>query len=72
MSWKIINTILGLASVDQTFCRELLANPLQAVQTKQFELTPEEEAIFKRISARDLAEFSQMLLAYLDASKKRE
>ena len=70
MSWKIINTILGLASVDQTFCRELLENPLQAVRAKQFELTLEEEEIFKQISARDLAEFSQILLAHLDAKKK--
>ena len=71
MSWKIINTILGLASVDQTFCRELLENPLQAVQSKQFELTVAEEEIFKQISARDLTEFSQILLTHF-ASKKKE
>jgi hypothetical protein len=70
MSWKIINAILGLASVDQTFCRALLENPLQAVQAKKFALTAEEEEVFKRISARDLAEFSQMLLAHLEAEKK--
>jgi hypothetical protein len=70
MSRKIINAILGLASVDQAFRRELLENPLQAVQAKQFELTPEEEEIFKRISARDLSEFSQQLLAHLDSKEK--
>ncbi len=70
MSWKTINAILGLASVDQTFCRALLENPLKAVQAKKFELTPQEEEVFKRISARDLTEFSQMLLAYLDTKEK--
>jgi hypothetical protein len=70
MSRKIINAILGLASVDQTFCRELLENPLQAVQAKQFELTPEEEEIFKQISARTLTEFSQALLAHLTPKEK--
>ena len=70
MSWKIINAILGLASVDQTFCRELLENPSRAVQNKQFELTREEEEIFTRISARDLTEFSQLLLAHLDTREK--
>ncbi|HEU5374014.1 MAG TPA: Os1348 family NHLP clan protein [Ktedonobacteraceae bacterium] len=70
MSRKTINAILGLASVDQSFCRELLENPLQAVQTKDFELTAEEQEIFKRISARDLYEFSQMLLTLLDPQEK--
>lgn len=66
MTRKTINAILGLASVDQTFCQELLNNPLQAVKTKNFELSEEEQAIFRRISARDLYEFSQILLTLLD------
>lgn len=70
MSRKTINAILGLASVDQSFCRELLENPLQAVQAKDFELTADEQEIFKRISARDLYEFSQMLLTLLDPQEK--
>jgi hypothetical protein len=71
MSRKIVNAILGLASVDQAFCQELLENPLQAVQAKEFELTPAEEEIFKRISARNLTEFSKALLAHL-APKEKE
>nr|HET6902878.1 Os1348 family NHLP clan protein [Ktedonobacteraceae bacterium] len=65
MTWKTINAILGLATVDQTFCQELLKNPLAAVEARQFELTPEEQEIFKKISAHDLAEFSKILLAEL-------
>jgi hypothetical protein len=70
LSRKTINAILGLASVDQTFCQELLKDPLQAVQTRQFKLTSEEEEIFKRISAQNLYEFGQLLLAYLDPKEK--
>jgi hypothetical protein len=66
MSWKTINTILGLAAVDEEFCRALLANPLAAAQTQQVELTPEEQEAFKTISARNLSELSQQLIELLD------
>lgn len=71
MTRKTINAILGLATVDQTFCQELLDSPLDAVQSKRFELSEEEQEIFKRISARDLYEFSQILLTLLDPQEKR-
>lgn len=71
MTRKTINAILGLASVDQTFCQELLTNPLRAVQTKHFDLSREEQEIFTRISARDLYEFSQILLTFLDPQEKQ-
>ena len=69
MSWREINTILGLATVDEEFCRALLANPLAAVQARQFTLTPEEQAVFQFISASTLAEFSQQLVARLQPNK---
>lgn len=71
MTRKTINAILGLASVDQVFCQNLLENPLEAVQSKKFELSEEEQEIFKRISAHDLYEFSQALLALLDSPEKK-
>lgn len=70
MTRKTINAILGLASVNPTFCQELLDDPLQAVQTHDFELSEEEQEIFRRISARDLYEFSQILLTFLDPREK--
>lgn len=70
MSWKMINAILGLATVDEEFCRSLLANPLAAVQARQFELTEEEQEAFRTISAANLSEFSKKLLALLDKNKK--
>ncbi len=69
MSIKIINGILGLATVDQEFCQALLANPLAAVQERQFELTPEERQAFQTISASNLTEFSQQLIKLLDKEK---
>lgn len=69
MTRKTINAILGLASIDQTFCQQLLSDPLQAVQSKNFELSEEEQEIFRRISARDLYEFSQILLTLLDSQE---
>lgn len=71
MTRKTINAILGLASVDQVFCQQLLDNPLQAVQAKNFELSEDEQEIFRRISARDLYEFSQILLTFLDPQDRR-
>lgn len=70
MTRKTINAILGLASVNPTFCQELLDDPLQAVQKNHFELSEEEQEIFRRISARDLYEFSQILLTLLDPQEK--
>ena len=70
MSRKTINAILGLALVDQAFCQQLLANPLEAVQVRQFELTEKEVEIFKRIIACDLYEFSQILLTFLDPKEQ--
>lgn len=70
MSRKTINAILGLASVDQTFCQALLNAPLEAVRARQFRLTLEEEEIFRQISAQNLYEFSQLLLEHLNAGEK--
>lgn len=62
MSWKAVNAILALAAVDENFCQDLLKNPAQAIQARNFELTTGEQEKLKRISARDLAEFSQKVL----------
>ncbi len=70
MTWKIINAILGLATVDETFCTALLANPLAAVQTRNFELSLEEQHAFTSISAHNLSEFSQQLVALLGTEEQ--
>lgn len=65
MSWKTINTLLGLAAVDEEFCQMLMDDPLAAAQKKHIELTAEEQEAFKSISATNLSEFSQQLIARL-------
>lgn len=65
MSWQIINEILGLAAIDHEFCQRLLVDPLRAAQEQGFRLTPREQSIFNTITARDLQEFSQQVLASL-------
>lgn len=62
MSWKTINYILGLASVDQQFWLELKQDPLTVIQNRGFELTSEEKAAFSRIKEETLTAFSQRLL----------
>lgn len=62
MSWKTINAILGLAAVNETFCEELLKNPIEAIRQQQFTLTKDEEAKLRTIVASDLADFSRQVL----------
>jgi hypothetical protein len=62
MSWETINSILAQAVLDETFCQNLLKNPLKAVQQQQFFLMKEEEEKLSSIEARDLSEFSQHIL----------
>ncbi|HLQ29379.1 MAG TPA: Os1348 family NHLP clan protein [Ktedonobacteraceae bacterium] len=62
MSWKTINFILGQATTDDTFCQDLLKNPVKAIKQKGFVLTKEEEEKLSGISASDLSEFSQRVL----------
>lgn len=65
MSWKVINTVIGLASIDQDFCRDLLADPLKAIERHGFSLTCEEKDVFRGIQATDIHEFSQYVHALL-------
>ena len=71
MSRETINSILGLATVDEEFCQALLANPLAAAQARHFELTGDERELLKAISATTLTEFSQQLVALLDENKEK-
>jgi hypothetical protein len=65
MSWKTINAILGLAAVDEVFCQELLKNPVEAIQARNFQLTHEEQEKLRSITAHHLEEFSRMALILL-------
>lgn len=70
MSWRTINSILGLAAMDEAFCKELLQNPVKAIKQRQYSLTKEEEEKLSSISARDLAHFSQQVLDLFERKKE--
>lgn len=70
MSWKTINSILGLAAMDEAFCQELLKNPVEAVKQRQFVLTKDEEDKLSSISAQDLSHFSQQVLDLFGRKKE--
>jgi len=65
MSWKILNEILGIASIDHEFGQKLLEHPIQAINEKGFPLTSEEREILSTIKAQDIYDFSAELLARL-------
>lgn len=65
MSWQTINEILGLAAIDHEFCQRLLVDPLRAAQEQGFQLTSREQSVLSNITARDLHELSQQILAAL-------
>lgn len=65
MSWKTINEILALASLDPTFRKALHDDPLSAVESQGFTLTDEERRIFDTHASLPLAEFCQVLLDHL-------
>lgn len=69
MSWKILNEILGLASIDQEFCRKLLDHPIEAIKEKGFTITREEREVLSTIQARDISDFSGHLLNRLPPPK---
>lgn len=57
MSWRTVNQILGLASIDPTFRHILQDNPLSATRALGFELTPEEQKVFRECASLNFTEF---------------
>lgn len=63
MSWRVINEVTGLATIDAEFCQKLLANPVETIEAAGYQLTEQERQILQRIHASDIYEFSKKLLA---------
>ncbi len=64
MSWRVINDIIGLATINPDFCRAFLDNPTQAARAHGFTLTLEEEQVLNTIKVNDIYEFSQKLIEH--------
>jgi hypothetical protein len=62
MSRKMINRILGLASINSTFRQQLQQNPLAALEARDFELTPDELEAFKTFASLPFPQFCEHLL----------
>lgn len=62
MSWQTLNKVVGLAMVDATFARRLLANPLSTIRESGFELTEEEQDVLGQVKADDISELCQILV----------
>ncbi len=65
MSWKTINEIIALASLDPAFREALQRDPVAAVLAQGFELTSEEQNVFQAFASRTLVEFCQGVLERL-------
>lgn len=65
MSWKTINKIIGLASLDPGFRETLLHDPVAAIESQGFELTCEERKELQACASRTLVEFCQNVLERL-------
>ena len=72
MSWITLNEMLGLATVNPRFLKELLAEPVAAAQAWGFDLTTSEESVLQNIVVHDLQEFSQAICAFLSPDDATE
>lgn len=61
MSWKTINRILGLASINLAFRQQLQTDPEAALETQGIELTAEELETLKAFSVLPFPQFCQRL-----------
>jgi hypothetical protein len=57
MSWRTVNQILGLASIDPAFWHILQTSPLSATEALGFELTLEEQMIFRECASLSFPDF---------------
>lgn len=72
MSWKTINKIIGLASLDPVFRETLLHDPVAAIEAQGFELTCEERKMLQACASLTLVEFCQHILERLETSLSEE
>lgn len=72
MSWKTINEVLALASLDPMFREALQRDPVAAAEAQGFELTCEEREVFQEFASLSLVEFCQGLLERLAPSPPDE
>lgn len=65
MSWKTINTVLGLAMIDEDFAQKLLQTPRDALSSYGIQLALEELELLCTSQAQTLEELSELLFKKL-------
>ena len=65
MSWKTINEIISLASLDPIFREALQRDPVCAIEAQKFELTNVEREVLQELASLTLVEFCQAVLERL-------
>lgn len=61
ISWKTINQIIGLPTINPAFRQQLQEDPLAALEEQGVTLTPEELAVFKSFASLPFAQFCERL-----------
>ncbi|HEU5379585.1 MAG TPA: Os1348 family NHLP clan protein [Ktedonobacteraceae bacterium] len=61
MSWKTINRIIGLASINPIFREQLQQDPQAALETEGFKLTQTEMEMVRSVASLPFTQFCQCL-----------
>ena len=61
MSWKIVNQIIGLASIDLNFQKKLQQDPEAALAAQGIDLPPEELEVLRQCATLPFPQFCQRL-----------
>jgi len=72
MSWKTINEIICLASLDPIFCEALRRDPISAIEAQGFELAGAEREVLQELASLTLVEFCQSVLERLAQPSSQE
>lgn len=66
MTWKTVNQIIGLASINRAFRQQLQQDPVAALESRGFELAPEELDVLIRSCSLPFPQLCQYLQETLD------
>ena len=70
MSWRVLNEVLILASIDPVFLESLRTNAAAAIRKYQFSLTDEELRVLQNAQATDVYELSDIVMRHFGAQQK--
>ena len=72
MSWRVLNEVLILASVDPAFLEALRTDAATAIGKYQFSLTDEELQVLQRAQTSDVYELSDIVFRHFGPQQKED